>query len=79
VVRGSLVAAGFSSSKLIVDAVTQVEDVDASRRVEFRVRTEAEERLSQIVERSQGGMEHLVRHRDCWAGVWSEMKLSVAA
>ena len=55
--RGLLVAAGFSSSKLVVDAATGVEDVDASRRVEFRVRTNAEEKLTQIVGQALDGNE----------------------
>lgn len=46
--RGELVASGFSSSKLIVDDRGN-EDRDASRRVEFRVRTNADEKLTLLL------------------------------
>ena len=45
--RGKITANGLSSSKLII--TNGVEDKAASRRVEFRVRTSAEERIGQIL------------------------------
>ena len=51
--RDHLVASGFSSSKLIRDAASGQEDRHASRRVEFRVRTTADERLSRILIRAR--------------------------
>ena len=45
--RGKITANGLSSSKLII--TNGVEDKEASRRVEFRVRTCAEERIGQIL------------------------------
>ena len=47
-----LTANGLSSSRLIVDA-TQHEDAERSRRVEFRVRTDAESRIATILEASR--------------------------
>jgi outer membrane protein OmpA-like peptidoglycan-associated protein len=47
--RKNIVAAGFSSSKTINSSGGK-EDKEASRRVEFRVRTNADEKLSLILE-----------------------------
>jgi outer membrane protein OmpA-like peptidoglycan-associated protein len=49
--RGHLTANGLSFSKLITDS-QHVEDPVASRRVEFRVRTNAEEKIARIIEMS---------------------------
>jgi outer membrane protein OmpA-like peptidoglycan-associated protein len=48
-VRKNLAAVGFSSSRLILDA-KGVEDEDASRRVTFRVMTNAEIQISRILQ-----------------------------
>jgi outer membrane protein OmpA-like peptidoglycan-associated protein len=50
--RKCVTANGLSSSRLITDA-KGVEDVARSRRVEFRVRTDAETRLAKILEVSK--------------------------
>lgn len=50
--RKYVTANGLSSSRLIMD-VKGVEDVARSRRVEFRVRTDAETRLAKILEVSK--------------------------
>lgn len=50
--RHYVTANGLSSSRLITDA-NGVEDVARSRRVEFRVRTDAETRLAKILEVSK--------------------------
>lgn len=50
--RHYVTANGLSSSRLIMDA-NGVEDVARSRRVEFRVRTDAETRLAKILEVSK--------------------------
>lgn len=50
--RKYVTANGLSSSRLITDA-NGVEDVARSRRVEFRVRTDAETRLAKILEVSK--------------------------
>jgi outer membrane protein OmpA-like peptidoglycan-associated protein len=50
--RKYVTANGLSSSRLITDA-KGVEDVARSRRVEFRVRTDAETRLAKILEVSK--------------------------
>lgn len=47
--RERLTANGLSSSKLVV--VGSVEDRDQSRRVEFRIRTDAEEQMDAILRR----------------------------
>ena len=46
-----LTANGLSSSKLIV--IGQEEDKEKSRRVEFRVRTNAEKRMVKIISESE--------------------------
>ena len=48
-VQKRLTANGLSSSKLIVDPLTGIEDRTASRRVEFKVRTNAEEQIQEIL------------------------------
>lgn len=50
--RGRLTANGLSSSRLRTDA-QGVENREASQRVEFRVRTNAEERIGQILQAAQ--------------------------
>lgn len=50
--RGRLTANGLSSSK-VIRAANGEEDKDRSRRVEFRVRTNAEQRIVRILEMSQ--------------------------
>ena len=50
-VKKNLTANGLSSSKLIIEE--GIEDKTASRRVEFRVRTNAERRIVKIIEESQ--------------------------
>jgi outer membrane protein OmpA-like peptidoglycan-associated protein len=47
--RRYVTANGLSSSRLIVDNKGE-EDVARSRRVEFRIRTDAETRLAKILE-----------------------------
>lgn len=47
--RAHLISLGFSSSRLITDAQGR-EDKEQSRRVEFRVVTDAEQRIHQILE-----------------------------
>jgi len=59
-VRGKLTANGLSSSKLI--RVDSVEDKKASRRVEFRVRTDAEQRIAQILRRAGQNRNAEARH-----------------
>jgi len=51
--RERLTANGLSSSKLVV--VGGVEDRDQSRRVEFRIRTDAEEQMDAILRRISSG------------------------
>ena len=51
--RERLTANGLSSSRLVV--VGDVEDRDQSRRVEFRVRTDAEEQMEAILRRIRSG------------------------
>ena len=51
--RERLTANGLSSSKLVV--VGSVEDRDQSRRVEFRIRTDAEEQMDAILRRISSG------------------------
>jgi outer membrane protein OmpA-like peptidoglycan-associated protein len=51
--RERLTANGLSSSKLVL--VGDVEDPDRSRRVEFRVRTDAEEQMEAILGRIKSG------------------------
>ena len=51
--RERLTANGLSSSKLVV--VGNVEDRDQSRRVEFRIRTDAEEQMDAILRRISSG------------------------
>ena len=48
-VRARLTANGLSSSKLIFQSDGLTENQDASRRVEFKVRTNAEDRISDIL------------------------------
>jgi outer membrane protein OmpA-like peptidoglycan-associated protein len=48
-VRARLTANGLSSSKLIWQNDHLTENQDASRRVEFKVRTNAEDRISDIL------------------------------
>ncbi|MBL8996303.1 MAG: OmpA family protein [Gemmatimonadetes bacterium] len=52
-VRGLLTANGLSSSRLIRDSTTNLELRSRSRRVEFRVRTNAELRIATILEMSR--------------------------
>jgi outer membrane protein OmpA-like peptidoglycan-associated protein len=52
-VRQYLTANGLSSSKLIMHE-SGTEDIEASRRVEFRVRTNAEKRIVEIINRGSG-------------------------
>jgi len=47
--RGKLTANGLSSSKLIYLDDSKTEDILASRRVEFRVKTNADERLGEVM------------------------------
>lgn len=49
-VKELLTANGLSSSKLVRDPKTGQEDEGASRRVEFRVRTKADESLTEILQ-----------------------------
>lgn len=49
-IRGRLTANGLSSSRLILHAADSTEDRERSRRVEFRVRTNAEVRIAEILE-----------------------------
>ncbi|MBU1340434.1 MAG: hypothetical protein KKE44_04550 [Proteobacteria bacterium] len=50
--KSLLMASGMSSSRLIKD-LNDIEDKNASRRVEFRVRTKADENLSLILKTSR--------------------------
>jgi len=47
-IRNNLIGAGFSSSKLVLNKMGK-EDFEASRRVEFRILTNADKKLSSII------------------------------
>lgn len=48
-----LTANGLSSSKLVINKEDETENRDASRRVEFRVRTNADAQITKVLEASQ--------------------------
>jgi outer membrane protein OmpA-like peptidoglycan-associated protein len=48
--RSTLVAVGMSSSHLIVDSTANAEDRERSRRVEFRIVTDAARRIGEVVQ-----------------------------
>ncbi|MCY1304608.1 hypothetical protein D9M70_543670 [compost metagenome] len=53
-VRSSFAAVGYSSSRRIIDSATQMEDGARSRRVNFRVITNSELQIRNIIERLDG-------------------------
>lgn len=56
-VRSSFAAVGYSSSRRIVDSTTQQEDGARSRRVNFRVITNSELQIRNIIERLDGNQD----------------------
>lgn len=56
-VRSSFAAVGYSSSRRIVDSTTQQEDGVRSRRVNFRVITNSELQIRNIIERLDGNQD----------------------
>ncbi|VVP22000.1 flagellar motor protein MotB [Pseudomonas fluorescens] len=53
-VRSNFAAVGYSSSRRVLDSTTQAEDATLSRRVNFRVITNSELQIRNIIERLDG-------------------------
>ncbi|MNC77991.1 hypothetical protein D3C75_1300940 [compost metagenome] len=53
-VRSNFAAVGYSSSRRILDSTTQTEIASLSRRVNFRVITNSELQIRNIIERLDG-------------------------
>lgn len=52
--RSKITANGLSSSHPIIDKATKKENPELSRRVEFRIRTNAEKQLEEIARKRSG-------------------------